>query len=221
MAFLERNGISVLIAYVQEVSGNILGFALTTLEALMHHHVGWEKLDETFLQNIIPFISSSNLTASRRAIEIVSHLVKSPQHGFDAIDRAIRANATKETKKPYFVLVRLLASTDLNVKLAALTLVGELINSTPSDQHKKQFLHLLDDLGINKLLKVWPPLPPLLPPPLIAHFSTAPRYAFTRTTVGASHDDPEPELQGAALPLPARPTLGAAAAERHCPRQGE
>lgn len=153
VAFLERNGISVLIAYVQEVSGNILGFALTTLEALMHHHVGWEKLDETFLQNIIPFISSSNLTASRRAIEIVSHLVKSPQHGFDAIDRAIRANATKETKKPYFVLVRLLASTDLNVKLAALTLVGELINSTPSDQHKKQFLHLLDDLGINKLLK--------------------------------------------------------------------
>jgi hypothetical protein len=218
VAFLERNGISVLIAYVQEVSGNILGFALTTLEALMHHHVGWDKLDETFLQNIIPFISSSNLTASRRAIEIVSHLVKSPQHGFDAIDRAIRANATKETKKPYFVLVRLLASTDLNVKLAALTLVGELINSTPSDQHKKQFLHLLDDLGINKLLKVWPPLPPHSLS-LSHHRSLS--LSIVRTTAGASHDDPEPELQGAALPLPARPTRGAAAAERHCPRQGE
>ncbi len=70
----------MLINYVQEVSGNILGFALTTLESLMHHHVGWEKLDDSFLLSLIPFVSSSNLTASRRAIEIITHLVKSPKH---------------------------------------------------------------------------------------------------------------------------------------------
>jgi len=89
-----------LATYAQELSKtknlNLLGFSLTLIEKLMSYKLGWETLNVEFLRDIVPFIYSPNLTASRRAIEIVSHLMNSPKHGFSTIDSAIRRHAESE-----------------------------------------------------------------------------------------------------------------------------
>jgi len=143
-----------MVSYMQDLSGNVLAFAMSTLESLLAHHVGFDKaFDKSFLKNILPFVFLPNQTASRRVVEILTHLLKAGQHDFTAIDEAIQADAAKDGKRPYWVFVQLLSSVDLNVKLSSLTFICELINSA-SDEPKKRFFHLLDDLGINRVLKV-------------------------------------------------------------------
>jgi len=151
--FLENEGGAVMVSYMQDLSGNVLAFAMSTLESLLAHHVGFDKaFDKSFLKNILPFVFLPNQTASRRVVEILTHLLKAGQHDFTAIDEAIQADAAKDGKRPYWVFVQLLSSVDLNVKLSSLTFICELINSA-SDEPKKRFFHLLDDLGINRVLK--------------------------------------------------------------------
>ncbi|KAL6072968.1 ELMO domain-containing protein 1 [Balamuthia mandrillaris] len=151
--FIEVNGLMVLSRYLQEISGNLLGFALTTLKTLMDYGLGWEKLDDSFLRVITSFISCSNLTASRRAIEILNRMAQSERYGFKAVDSAIREQAKNESKKPYYDLIQIMASTDLNMKEASLKLIVTLITSLANATEKKAFLHMLDELDINKLLK--------------------------------------------------------------------
>ncbi|KAG6381651.1 ELMO/CED-12 family-domain-containing protein [Boletus reticuloceps] len=169
--FLNLDGLQALVHVIYTEHGNILAYALTSMENLMDLQYGWSTLNDEFIFKIVQILASphSLVNVCRPATAILKKLVeadpmsapgptvagssKSPpqlppdsvyQFGFQCVfEQMQRGKGSLET------VVNRLGSADTAMALNSLMLVNSLLSHV-SDARWDDFIHQLDQLNVRK-----------------------------------------------------------------------
>eukprot|EP01113_Clastostelium_recurvatum_P031692 TRINITY_DN3983_c0_g1_i2.p1 TRINITY_DN3983_c0_g1~~TRINITY_DN3983_c0_g1_i2.p1 ORF type:complete len:737 (-),score=209.05 TRINITY_DN3983_c0_g1_i2:84-2294(-) len=179
--FLEMEGISSLIALLDDLTGNTLAYGLGALQTAMEYGTGWDSLPRPFVGKLVGYADSNNPNVCKSALKILCLLSDSPKYGYNAISSvlctpsATPSTATTTTpppassatspdqqpsqqtavaeKNPLGSIVSLLTTSDIDTQVQTLILINSLIKNAPAGPERSKFLQLLDTQQINPTLK--------------------------------------------------------------------
>eukprot|EP00002_Diphylleia_rotans_P021981 TRINITY_DN4293_c0_g1_i1.p1 TRINITY_DN4293_c0_g1~~TRINITY_DN4293_c0_g1_i1.p1 ORF type:complete len:1072 (-),score=269.95 TRINITY_DN4293_c0_g1_i1:143-3358(-) len=147
-AFIEQDGISMLISVVVDVKGSTQAYGLQALRSIMVYESALSKFTDTreLTEKLLPLLESKTTSVTRQALELL--IVICDNCGFKLIHDAIKCTARYAGLEPYESFISLLGSGDLDTKVNCLTLMNALLHRAPNRQKATKLQRRWEKLGL-------------------------------------------------------------------------
>eukprot|EP01100_Stratorugosa_tubuloviscum_P013963 TRINITY_DN7203_c0_g1_i1.p1 TRINITY_DN7203_c0_g1~~TRINITY_DN7203_c0_g1_i1.p1 ORF type:complete len:604 (-),score=240.59 TRINITY_DN7203_c0_g1_i1:37-1848(-) len=150
--FLNKDGISSLVSILDALQGNMLTYALSSLETALPFNCGWEPINQQFIEKIVSLINSSIINVCKSALGILTIIASNPSYGFIAVHEAfINSKSNESDKSGYGALVSQIGGNYLDTQLCTLELVNAMFQAAPLE-NKEMFRLILIQAAFNRVL---------------------------------------------------------------------